>query len=259
MTLRLYTLCGLALAALLCLRPVSAVAEVATGGVYVTSLPDDADVWVDGVYAGRSPVLLQAVGLGKHAITLSKTGWVARVVEVDVASGSLCMSSTQLLPGPRALAGSAVGTLVVRGPTDRKKLGLDGGPFAGDPRQPLDLPAGPHRITLKTARGDMTMAFTIFPDMPTEVVLREPQSADNRSAVIAPASDYLPGDAFTVEGTKIVVRYEGHLVVAHFGDTSVRYDGSDVAYDGAPVSIAGKLYLPLALLEKLTDDTSKGK
>jgi hypothetical protein len=105
----------------------------------------------------------------------------------------------------------------------------------------------------------MTMAITIFPDMPTEVVLQEPQTTENRSAVIAPAADYLPVDALTVEGTKIVVRYEGHLVVAHFGDALVRYDGADVAYDGAPASIAGKLYLPLALLEKLTDDTSKGK
>jgi hypothetical protein len=191
---------------------------------------------------------------------LTKTGWAAQVVDVDVSAGSLVMSSTHLLPGPRALAGSAAGTLVVRGTTDRKKLVLDGGPFAADPGAPLALPAGPHRITLKTAHGDTTFSFMVFPDTPTEVVLREPpQSGETRSAVIAPAADYLPIDAFTVQGTKVVVRYQGHVVVAHFGDVSVRYDGAPVTYDGAPVSIGGKLYLPLALLEKLTDDTSNGK
>ncbi|MGP6158293.1 MAG: PEGA domain-containing protein [Vulcanimicrobiaceae bacterium] len=259
MSFRLYTLFSLAFAAALCLGPGPAAAEVSSGGAYVTSLPGGADVWVDGVYVGRSPVLLEALPLGKHSITLSKTGWMAQVVDLEVPAGSLVMSSTQLIPGPRALAGSATGTLVLHGETDPKKLALDGSPFPGDPREPLAVPAGPHRITLKTSRGDMTMAFSVFPDTPTEVVLRQPENTDNRSVVIAPANDYLPDDAFTVQGTKIVVRYEGHLVVAHFGDTLVRYDGADVAYDGAPVSIAGKLYLPLALLEKLTDETSKGK
>jgi hypothetical protein len=259
MSLRPSPISGLVLAALLSSWTTPAAAELPTGGVYVTSLPGAADIWIDGVYVGQSPVLVDALGAGKHSITLTKTGWAAQVVAVDVSAGSLVMSSTHLLPGPRALAGSAAGTLVVRGTSDRKKLSLDGSPFPADPGTPLDLPAGPHRITLKTARGDMSVAFMVFPDTPTELVLREPQAPDNRSAVIAPAGDYLPGDSFTVEGTKIVVRYEGHLVVAHFGDTSVRYDGVDVAYDGAPVSIAGKLYLPLALLEKLTDDTSKSK
>ena len=67
----------------------------------------------------------------------------------------------------------------------------------------------------------------------------------------------MPDENFSVEGKKVVIRYAGHLVVGHLGDQQVRFDGATVAYDGAPQSIDGKLYLPLALLEKLTDDVSK--
>jgi hypothetical protein len=230
---------------------------MATGGVYVTSLPPGADVWVDGSYVGQSPVLVDALAAGKHAITLTKTGWAAQELAVDIAAGGVIMSSTRLLPGSHALGGPASGTLVLRGVTDRKRLALDGAPLAADPRDPVPLAAGAHRLTLRTANGNMTVAFTIFPDTPTEVVLREPPSTGSRSAVLAAADDYLPEGSYSVEGSKIVVRYEGHVAVAHLGDTSVRYDGARLAYDAAPVAIGGKLYLPIGLLEKLTDDTSK--
>ena len=90
-------------------------------------------------------------------------------------------------------------------------------------------------------------------------MLVEPRDAGVRSAVVAPAEDYLPTDAFQVEGKKIVVRYAGHVVVAHVGDIGVRFDGATVEYGSAPESIGGKLYLPVELLEKLTDDTSKSR
>ena len=80
---------------------------------------------------------------------------------------------------------------------------------------------------------------------------------DARSPVVAAAEDYLPDENFSVEGKKVVIRYAGHVVVGYLGEQQVRFDGATVAYDGAPQSIAGKLYLPLALLEKLTDDMSK--
>ena len=52
---------------------------------------------------------------------------------------------------------------------------------------------------------------------------------------------------------------KGILVVAHLGDVTVRFDGVPAVYDGAPETIAGRLYLPLELLKKLTDDPSKSK
>jgi hypothetical protein len=49
------------------------------------------------------------------------------------------------------------------------------------------------------------------------------------------------------------------LVVAYLGEAQMRMDGATIEYDGVPQSIDGKLYLPLALLEKLADDMANGK
>jgi hypothetical protein len=234
-------------------------AETASGGIYVTTLPAGADVWMDGVYVGHAPVLIDALMAGHHALTITKTGWVVREVDVSVAAGEVAMSSTQLSAGPRALAGSASGNVIVRGIPAGATLTLDSAPFSPASNSPVALPAGPHRIALTTAHGRTTHAFTVLPETTTDVVLVEPHDPDSRSAVVAPAEDYLPTDAFNLEGKKIVVRYFGHLVVAHVGEFAVRLDGATVAYGSAPETIGGKLYLPVELLEKLTDDTSKSR
>jgi hypothetical protein len=234
-------------------------AETPTGAVYVTTLPSGADIWVDGTYVGRAPVLVDALTAGAHSLTITKTGWVVDQVTVSVPSGSVAMSSTQLIAGPTAIAGEAAGTVVLRGVPAGATLELDGVPLDVAPGRDLSLRAGRHRISATTARGKYTRTIMVLPDMATEVVMREPPAQDAHSAVVAPAEDYLPPDSFTLEGSKVVVRFEGHLVVAHLGEQQIRLDGTNVTYDGAPQAIDGKLYLPLSLLEKLKGDTSNDR
>jgi hypothetical protein len=243
--------------ALLAGAPGALRAEAPSGSVYVTTLPSGADIWIDGTYVGRAPVLIDALAPGHHALTITKTGWVVQEVDVNVPAGAVAMSSTHLAAGPRALAGNATGTIVLRDVPQGALLLLDGQPFSATNGKNVKLPAGPHRITLTTPRGKATHLINVLPDTTSEVVVREPQSGGVRSPVVAAAEDYLPDENFSVEGKKVVIRYAGHLVVGHLGDQQVRFDGATVAYDGAPQSIDGKLYLPLALLEKLTDDVSK--
>ena len=233
-------------------------AGTSSGAIYVTTLPDAADVWLDGTYVGRAPVLVDAIAPGHHALTISRTGWIVTEVDVSVPPGGVAMSSTRLTLGPRAFAQTPSGSVIVRDVPAGVKLQLDGADFSAHAGKVLRLPAGQHRIALTTAQGRTTRAFTVLPDTPTELVLRvDRSSAGTRSAVVAPADDYIGADAYAIEGTKIVVRSNGHVVIAHFGDTSVRYDGAQLDLDAAPTSIAGKLYLPLALLEKLSEDMSK--
>jgi hypothetical protein len=234
-------------------------AEAPSGAVYVTTLPAGADIWIDGTYVGRAPVLIDALEPGHHALTITKTGWVVQDVDVTVPAGGVAMSSTHLAAGPRAIAGDASGAIVLRGVPADAQLSLDGAPLNPPPGKTVSLPAGTHRITLVTAHGKTTRVITVLPQTTTDIVLREPRSEDARSPVVAPAEDYLPTDNFSVEGKKIVVRYAGHVVVGYLGETQVRIDGASVAYDGAPQSIGGKLYLPLALLEKLTEDMANSK
>ncbi|MBD5635840.1 MAG: PEGA domain-containing protein, partial [Candidatus Eremiobacteraeota bacterium] len=228
------------------------------GGVYITTLPAGADVWIDGTYVGRAPILVDALATGHHALTITRTGWLVQEVDVSVPPGGVVMSSTRLAAGPRAFAVAPAGSVGVRQVTAGASLLLDGTAFNANPGQAVPLAAGPHQIAIVTPKGRATRSFTVLPDTATELVLRTEQSSGGaRSAVVAPADDYVGSDAYTIEGQKIVLRTNGHLVVAHFGDTAVRYDGVAIAYDAAPTSIGGKLYLPLALLEKLSDDTSK--
>jgi len=104
---------------------------------------------------------------------------------------------------------------------------------------------------IATPRGKMTRTFSVLPEMATEVVVQQISSDVARSSVVAPVDEYLPAGSYSIEGKKIVVRYGGHVVVAHLGEATVRFDGAAIAYDGAPETIGRKLYLPLELLERL--------
>ena len=237
----------------------AASAGVTAGAVYVTTLPAGADVWIDGTYVGRAPVLVDALVPGHHALTVTRTGWQAQEVDVSVPSGGIAMSSTRLMAGPLAFAGTPPGSVIVRDPPPGATLALDGAPFGAPAGRSVALPAGPHRISITTPKGRTTRSFVVLPGTSTDLVLRNgpvgPEAA--RSAVLAPADDYVGADAYVVEGQKIVMRTSGHVVIAHFGDPAIRYDGVTAAYDAAPTTIGGKLYMPLALLEKLSDDMSK--
>jgi len=227
-------------------------AEVPSGGAYITTLPAGADIWVDGTYVGRSPVFVDALARGHHSITITRTGWSVQETAIEVKPGEVALSSTTLVPGPRAMAGKARGTLLLRGLPPGAQVTLDGEPFGGDPQKALALPAGRHRVTIVTARGKTTRTFTVLPDTATQVVLHETPQGDSHFAVVAPADEYLPGAAYSVEGKKVVVRFHGHVVVAHVGETGVKFDGADLSFDSAPQQIGRRLYLPLELLEKLS-------
>ncbi len=226
------------------------------GGAYVTTLPSGADVFVDGVYVGRSPALVGGLGRGHHAVTLTKNGWAVQEIDVTVAAGSIVMSSTRLLPGPRALSDDPSGTLALRSTPPSAMLTLDGHALSASP-DPIAVAAGSHVITMTTARGRTTRRVDVLPAMTTQLVLQEPKADEERTAVVAPAEDYLPTDDFSVAGKKVIVRYSGHVVVGRIGDPTLRYDRATTTFDAAPDMIAGRLYLPLLLLEKLTGDTSK--
>jgi hypothetical protein len=251
-----------ALAFFLGVWPWTAVARASepTGAVYVTTLPASADIWLDGTYVGRAPVLVDALALGHHVLTITHAGWRAQEVDVTVAASETAMSSTRLVAEPGAFSQTSGGSVVIRDAPPGATLTLDGTGTPVSVGHPMSLSAGTHRIAMTTPKGRTTREFTVLPDTSTDLVLRpDASTAEARSPVLAPADDYVGADAYTIEGTKIVVRTGGHVVIARFGDASVRYDGATIGYDAAPTTIGGKLYLPLALLEKLSNEMSKSQ
>ena len=233
-------------------------AQTALGGAYITTLPSGADVWFDGTYVGRSPLVVDAITEGRHGLTLTKAGWNTVESVVTVTGGTLATASTRLVPGARGAGSGESGTLVVRGVPPGSTISIDGSaPSTG--RDARAMAAGSHHVVVDAAGARTTRTFTIYPGTTTGLVFGESARVQRRSAVVAPAEDYLPTDAFVVTGKRIVGRYLKHVFVAHLGESQVTLDGATVAFDSVPELIGGKLYLPLELLEKVTGDTQNGR
>lgn len=223
-------------------------ASVAGGGMYVTTLPAAADVWIDGTYVGRSPVLADALAPGRHGVTITRTGWQAQRLPIQISGGGITMMSLRLLPTTQP---GAEGTFVLRGVKATRVL-LDGKRLFADATAPITAGPGAHELEVSTPRGKITRPFAVVPHTETEVVIRDaPQTHSARAAVDAPAAEYLPDEAVRIVDRRIVVRYAGHEVIGRLGDPVVRYDGAPTTYESAPTQIAGRLYLPLDLLQKL--------
>ena len=229
-----------------------------SGGLYVTTLPAGADVWVDGSYVGHSPVFIDALGEGRHHLTLTKTGWAVLESDVDLAAAAVLLQSVQLVPAARQKPG--LGAASFHGVPAGASLTLDGKrvtlPAHGED---IPLGAGLHQLTLGTPRGPVSRSFTVYPETTTEVLLRPLALGGEISPIISAAADYLPPEAFVVEGRKVVIRYEGHVVVGKLDEPALRFDGSPVSYAGTPTLIGGKLYLPLPLLERLTGGSGESR
>jgi hypothetical protein len=226
-----------------------------TGALYVTTLPSAADVWIDGAYAGRTPMLLDDLGMGRHRLSITRAGWKTQDLAVSVVAGTTSLSIVQL-ERAAGRAPQATGSLVVRG-NDVRVLRIDGMAEKPDAAGAYVLSAGAHEVETQTPRGTITSTVTIYPDVRTAVVLQS--DADISPAVVAPAEDYLSPDAVSVTGARVTIRSAGHSVAARIGSVAYRIDGRGATYDAAPTLIGGKLYLPLALLTFLTHDDAKAK
>jgi len=222
---------------------------VPTGSLYVTTLPTGVDVWVDGTYVGHSPLVLDALAAGRHTISLTKTGWLAQDLDVSIIPAVASLSSVQMSRAPSRTMRFNMGLVAVHGTVPRELL-IDGQPVKPDKNGFYPASAGLHEIAVRTAAGKISRNITVYPDMRTDIVVRDDETT--RSAVVAPASDYLSADEIKIEGARVVLRHARHDVVAKIGSTSYRVDGASVAFDAAPTLIGGKLYLPIDLLSQLT-------
>jgi hypothetical protein len=227
-------------------------AAVPTGSLYVTTLPTGADVWIDGTYVGRSPLVLGALAAGRHTLGLTKTGWEPLQLDVSVLAGHTTLSSTRLDAAKTGGLHPLPGWIVMHGAAPA--VFVDG--FAAAPAKDgtILVAPGTHELTARTPRGKITRSVMVWPGTRTEVVL-QPAAEVARPSVVAPAEDYVPRGAIQLVGEKVVVRYGGHEVIGHIGSTSYRVDGKTVDYGEAPTMIGSRLYLPLDLLTTLSTGT----
>ncbi len=230
-------------------------ALVPTGSVYVTTLPSGADVWLDGVYVGHSPLVVDALSAGRHAVNLTMAGWNGQQLDVSVVAGQTTLSSARLERVAGAKTRAALGAIALHG-LPPGPVTLDGAP--AEPAKDGTFPAatGTHVLVVRTPRGRLTRTVTVWPQTRTDVVLQE-DAGPTRPSVVAPAEDYLPASAVRVDGAKLVLKFGGHEVVGRLGSTSYRVDGRSVDYDAAPTLIGPRLYLPIELLTLLAGNKDR--
>lgn len=219
------------------------------GSVYVTTLPSGADVWLDGTYVGRSPLVLGALAAGHHSVGLTMAGWTPMQLDVSVVAGQTTLSSTRLdraEAGIRALPGS----IGFHG-TAPSSIALDG--LDVHPSKDGTIPAatGTHQIVVRTPRGRITRTVTVWPQTRTDVVLRD-DAEPPRPSVVGPVDLFVPETAIHMDGDRITLRYGGHEVLCRIGALTYRVDGRSVDYDTAPTMIGTRLYLPMDVLTLLT-------
>jgi len=65
-----------------------------------------------------------------------------------------------------------------------------------------------------------------------------------------PALKPTPADIL-VEGSRLVIRHNGHSVTGTLGSDAMLVDGSAVRFASAPTLVGGKLYLPLELYVRI--------
>jgi hypothetical protein len=234
--------------AVLAFAAVALLGAAPTGAIFVTTLPSGADVWLDGSYVGHAPVVVDALAVGAHHLTLTRTGWTPEDLAIDIAPAQTQTTSVVLVRDGKTAEAS--GTIAIHA-TDRVAgVTIDGQPAVVAKDGTIAASAGTHDLTIAVPQGKQTRTVTVYPLTRTDVVLGTDTVV--RSLVIAPADDYLPVTAFRLEGTRLVLRYGGHEVIAHLGATSYTIDSHPASYDAPPTVIRNRIYLPLELLTMLT-------
>lgn len=134
-----------------------AAAPAATGGrLEIGSEPPGAQVSLDGVARGVTPLVLADVTPGQHRVTITAgDNSVNRTVNVTRGATSALVVST----APSA-AGAAGGWLTVQAPVEMDII--EDGRILGNTRMDrLMLPVGSHRIELANAALEFTVARTV--------------------------------------------------------------------------------------------------
>lgn len=224
-------------------------ALVPTGSVYVTTLPSGADVWVDGTYVGRTPLVVDGLAAGRHSVSLTMSGWQGQQLDVSVVAAQTALSSARLDRVAGLKTRPQPGSIALHGLVPGATL-LDG--LAVEPAKDGTIPAaaGTHQLVVRTPHGRLSRTVTVWPQTRTDVVLSEDVERI-KPTVVAPAEDFLPKSAVRIDGEKVVLRFANHEVVGRIGSTSYRVDGRAADYDAAPTLIGPRLYLPLELLTML--------
>ncbi|MDD1705749.1 MAG: PEGA domain-containing protein [Methanoregulaceae archaeon] len=164
-----------------------------SGSVNVQSNPEDANVYLDSVLVGLSPVLIPGVSPGTHTVRIEKTGYGPWESNVSVTAGATTLVSATLFPIPLPPTGS----LNVQSDPSGANIFLDGVMEGITPALIPGVSTGLHTVRVeKTGFEPWESTVTITAGATTVVsVVLEPVPTPPTTGSISIESDPAGADA----------------------------------------------------------------
>lgn len=89
--------------------------STSTGSISVTSSPSGAEVYIDNAYRGITPLNLDGIATGTHAVRVALSGYGDWATTVQVGAGSTASASASLSPAPTPAPAAGVAPFAVIG------------------------------------------------------------------------------------------------------------------------------------------------
>ncbi|HEY7980972.1 MAG TPA: PEGA domain-containing protein [Candidatus Eremiobacteraceae bacterium] len=240
-------------------RPTPAATFAPHGGAYITSLPSGAEVWMDGVYLGRTPAYVDDLLPGHHSLTVSRAGWNVQTAGVDVNVGQttpISLVLQRIAPGAgQSDASKSPGLLSVRGAAG-DTVYIDGVRAGSLPIDAKSVQGGFHIVTVTgKSTGRLTRVVDVFPDTLSVISVAAVQSAiaggGAADDVLASLAAYLPGANVVIARDVVAIHGRGLELQCSIGSRDYTLNGKPGTFTIAPALVGGKVYLPLSLLQHL--------
>jgi hypothetical protein len=233
------------------------------GGAFVTSLPGSASAWLDGTYVGATPVYVDDLLPGRHAVTLSSAGWQPQTTAFDVSVGRITPVSVVMArvsgqgQGQSGTPVKGQGMLAVAGGAAGTRVYIDGTTIGAMPVDPHPVQAGYHIVTLETIGPNpvkSTRVVDVFPNVTTAVsfaidaaAIASPPPDD----ILEPVDAVVPDNGVVIAGNDVTIHYRGVEIECTIGSRTYTYNGRAATLSISPALVGGKVYLPLSLLQRL--------
>lgn len=247
--------------------PAPSPAPVATfpphGSAYVTTLPAGASAWLDGAYVGQTPIYVDDLLPGSHAVTLSRGGWQPENASFDVLVGratavSVVMERVVSPIGPVAAEQKGEGSISVRSGPAGTKVSVDGVAAGALPLDAIPAQAGYHIVTLLTPgpQGEKSVRVVdVYPDTTTVVALSTGSAplvvAQPGDDVLEPLDSVVPSTDVVVSGTDVIVHFQNVELECAIGSRSYTLNGKAGTLDVAPALVGDRVFVPRSLLQRI--------
>jgi len=207
------------------------------GTVYITSDPAGGDLYVDGILKGKTPVLIDALTPGPHAVLIKKTNYVDYSDTITADPGRIPEYHESLISLPQT------GFLGIVSVPDNATAYIDGVVFGTTPTMLLRVSAGTHQLlvqkagyrnytqTLEIAGGSSGLVqadLEKIPDDGTLIVDSAPTGAsvylnDTYKTVTPVTFENMPAGNYTLELRKLNYTSQNITFTLNGGETREAY------------------------------------